>query len=203
MILKSLRNTGWPALLVCTAVAACSKAAPPADAFVAATLGGGSSCNMRTGSAVNIGTATGKSPTTVADGNPQAGFNVDVSCTVSSNGGGFDLKLSATQEGMMGGTLTIVTVPGKPVPAQGGPGLSGSFSTSTGSFQDSNCTLSFSYSGGPVPISPPISPGTIFGHISCPNAQSTSGTMQTLMDGASITQTCDGEADFYFTNCGQ
>jgi hypothetical protein len=183
-------------------MAACSKAAPPADAFVNATLGGGETCNMKTGPAVTIGTPTGKQPTTVADGNQQAGFPVDVSCTVTSDGSGFDLRLSATQEGLAGGTLTIVTEPGKPVSAHGGPGLSGSFSTSTGSFSDSNCTLSFSYAGGSVPINPPISPGQIFGHLSCPNAQN-SDRMQTLMDGATVPTTCDGEADFFFTNCGQ
>jgi hypothetical protein len=86
--------------------------------------------------------------------------------------------------------------------AVGGAGITAVFeSGANGTFQSSDCTLTFQYEGGPVPASPPIAAGRIWGHVSCPAAQA-SGQTVTGPDGGSQPRQCDGEADFLFEQCG-
>jgi hypothetical protein len=46
---------------------------------------------------------------------------------------------------------------------------------------------------GPVPASPPIAAGRIWGHLRCPHA----------FDNETPSVVCDVEADFMFENCTQ
>ena len=105
---------------------------------------------------VTIGTPTGPIPTTVTDGNTQAGAAVHVNCSVSPNGDGFNLQLTATVEGLSGGTMTVTGH----VTSQGGSGLSGTFNSSdNGTFsQSGSCTIQYTGTFGPppqYPVAPP------------------------------------------------
>jgi hypothetical protein len=205
MISRVLRFTGWPMLLASCALVACSSKSQPPDSFVDATIQHGSdpgACNIQQNqTALSIGTATGNKPTTVNDGDQQNGAaTVHVTCDVTTSGGGFDIKLVVEQEGLNGGSLTITSPTGQGAVTQtGGSGITGVWQVDNlGSYSSKDCTISYTYQGGPVPVSPPVAAGRIWGHLSCPNA--TLGG-QTLPDGGA--KFCDAEADFLFENCSQ
>jgi len=212
MLLRILRHTGWLALLAASAVATgCSNnPAPVPDAFVAALVGpgnNGTACHFGTPQQwLDIGTPVAGKPTTVQDGNAQAGSTVHVSCSISTSGNGFDVNLNATQEGLMGGSVTITSPPGTGAVTQSGAtGITAAFESGTnGTYRDSNCSISFTYNGDAVPDQPPLAGGRIWGHLSCPNAVNPTQTVPDA-DGGGGTQsvTCDGEADFLFEQCGQ
>jgi len=152
---------------------------------------------------LQIGTSTGGNPTRVNDGDTQNGSQkVQVKCTVSPSGGGFDVQLQATENGV--GTLIITSPAGQgAVSDQGGQNITGVWESQTnGTYRESDCTISYMYNGSTVPDSPPIASGRIWGHISCPNAQ-IGGVTAMLPDGGVMDKTCDNEADFLFENCGQ
>jgi hypothetical protein len=212
MTVRILRHVAWPAILACIAAPACSSAPPAARVYITATLGAGSSpgdgaaaCQYSTQQQfVIIGTPTAPHPTTVTDGNTQAGAPVHVNCSVSPTGGGFHVTASATVEGLNGGTLTI----NGNVDAQGGTGLSANFNnTQDGTFNASGsvgggCTVT--YTGlEPQPQMPAVAAGRIWGKLSCPFA-SKSDQLVDNPDGSTqkIPRTCDAEADFLFENCG-
>jgi len=189
-----------------------SGAAPPTpDGFIAATVGPGSSspstvCNLASVEPwldVGTPTTTGK-PVTVPDGGTQSGATVNVSCTVTASGSGFDVSLSIEQQGTEGSTVTITSQPGEGVVTlTGGHGITGVFqSGSFGTYRASDCTLAFTYAGSPVQAQPPIAAGRIWGHISCPAAQ-ISGETTVGPDGGTQDIQCDAEADFLFEQCGQ
>jgi len=205
------RHAGWPALVAtCAAVSACSSNHPAQpDAFIQATVGFGTEsgpqvCNF--GSVqqwLDIGTPVGGKPTTVQDGQSQAGSTVNVSCTVSTSGDGFDISLAATQQGLTGGSVIITSPAGQGAVTQsGGSNISASFeSESYGTYREDDCTISYLYQGETVPDMPPVAAGRIWGHISCPTAQ-VSGKTVTLPDGGTQNVQCDAEADFLFEQCG-
>lgn len=204
-----LRFACWPALAATCALAACSNNSPqPADAFVNATISPTMAnpqiCNVGSQTAMlQIGTSTGDNPTRVNDGDTQNGAQkVQVSCTVSPSGGGFDIKLQATENGV--GTLIITSPPGQgAVTDQGGQNITGVWESQVnGTYRESDCTISYNYNGGSIPDSPPVAAGRIWAHLSCPNAQ-IGGVTAMLPDGGVTDKTCDNEADFLFENCGQ
>jgi hypothetical protein len=214
-ILPPARHAGWLALVAaCVVSSACSNN-PPAtpDAFIGATVGVGSQsppslCNFSGASDqfLDIGVATGGKPTVVQDGNSQTGgAQVHVSCSVTTAANGFDISLNASLGGPQGGSLTITSPSGQgAVTASGGSGITASFqSGNQGLYRETDCTISFTYDGTPVPDSPPIAAGRIWGHISCPAAQSANGQTVTGPDGGSQPVQCDAEADFLFEQCGQ
>ena len=180
---------------------------PAAMAYVTATVAPGSDPSNGTAvcmfgqqmSFVIIGTPTAPLPTTVADGNTQAGAPVHVACSVVASGGGFDVKASATVEGLNGGTLTLA---GHVTLSAGGTDLSATFTNANnGSFsQTSGCTVT--YTGDPTPQMPAVAPGRIWGHLSCPFASRSDELAPNPDGGAMIPRTCDGSADFLFENCG-
>ncbi|MGH7272353.1 MAG: hypothetical protein ACREJ3_18140 [Polyangiaceae bacterium] len=191
MMPKVIRHAGWVALLASAAASACSSPAPSADAFVNATVGSSSAsqnatCNLAASvTVVALGSQNGTQPGTVPDGDSHA----SIQCTVSGSGSGYSLRLYANGPG---GTMVVTGN----VTSQGGT-VSGNFLTSEGSYASNACTISYTYNGVPVPTKSPIGPGQIFGHVSCPDAQS-SGTQI-----GSSAVSCDAEADFLFQNCGQ
>ena len=75
---------------------------------------------------------------------------------------------------------------------------------SVGAFQQGDCALTFTYAGGPLPAgSTKVGPGEIFGHVSCPLAVDQGGEQLATADGGVTDETCNGQADFLFTNCSQ
>jgi hypothetical protein len=168
---------------------------PTADGFVAATVGTGTQSPLcPVGSAmpwVTVGTATTGKPATV-----QSGLSdVTMTCSVLAFGKGYDLAANVSVAGSHGGTFTMASPAGAgAVTVSGGQGIQASFdSTAEGAtYQSSACVLSFTYMGAPIPDSPSVFPGRIWGHLSCPSAQT-----------ASSTTTCDAETDFLFEQCEQ
>ena len=201
MIVQSLRHAGWPVLLACASAVACSKTPATADVFVNATLGGRSTCPVNSVTVVSAGGMTpGMQPMTV----PEGTNNLNITCTVTPNGGGFDLQLDATQPGGNGGEFTVTGH----VDGTNGGTVSTQWVSQMGlSYAQSDCKLSYSYIGTPIPAAERISAGNIWAHVSCPNAMDTgssiSGTQQMAADGGVINSICDGEADFLFSNCSQ
>jgi hypothetical protein len=218
MILGLLRpvrvGAGWAALLgACAVATACSSNTPAApDAFIAATMGPGtdspnSICNLgSTQQWLDVGVPTTGTnlPKTVKDGDSQNGSPVSVNCSVTTSGGGFDISLNIIMEGTGGGSLTITSPAGQgAVTDSGGSGISVQFQSATnGAFNETDCTLTYTYNGETVPDNPPIAAGRIWGHIECPKAIS-SGTTVTGPDGGLTARQCDGKADFLFEQCGQ
>lgn len=212
-------------LLAAAGVTACSNSnAPPPDTFVNAAVGGGASCsNFQSPQEwLQIGTATGGHPTTVQDGGQDRNATVNVTCTVHPQGSGFDIELSAIENGTSGGSLTITSPSGKGIvtaTTSGGDGGSMGgvtgitatfigkggirYSEQAGGSDPTGCTLTYEYDpegsvGGiagdsPVPVSPPVAAGRIWGHIFCPK------TVATGQEGV----ICNAEADFIFEQCGQ
>jgi hypothetical protein len=163
------------------------------DGFVSATVGTGTQSPMcPLGSAmpwVTVGEATTGKPATVLSGND----GVTMTCSVRTSGSGYDVSASVTATGSQGGSFTLVSPPGMgAVTLSGGQGIQASFGSTPASatYQESDCVLSFTYLGGPIPDSPSVFPGRIWGHISCPTAQV-----------APSTTSCDAEADFLLEQC--
>jgi hypothetical protein len=188
--------------------------APPPDTFVNAAVGGGSACSSFSTlkSFLQIGQATAGHPTTVQDGGQDRNANVTLNCMVHAQGNGFDIELSATENGPQGGSLTIASAMGQgTVTKMASSGISASFvgqggvvfREQAGSNDPMGCTITYEYDpsgsiGGvagdsPVPTSPPIASGRIWGHIKCPNA----------VEQATPSVLCDAEADFLFEQCQQ
>ncbi len=211
MIFRVRRFAGWPALLGSSVLTACSSTPPQSpDAYVDATIQTAADrpgeCNLGTQQTMlAVGTATADKPTAVTDGNQQNGqATVHVSCTVTASGSGFDIQLQATQDGTNGGTLIITSPQGKgAVTDQGAQNVTGVWESQlNGTDRENDCTISYTYGGGAVPVSPPIAAGRIWGHLSCPHA-TIDGQTTTGPDGGAVNITCDNEADFMFENCSQ
>ncbi len=201
MMLKSLKHAGWPALLACAAAAACSKMPAAQDAFVIATVGPGSDPTLCSGvsstaSFFTVGqTNSSNYPMTVPDGQGP----LTVNCTVTSNGGGYDVRLSAQLPGSEGGAFSLTGH----VDANGGTGLTAIFANAMeGDFSSTSCTVTYKYAGSTIAADQTVSAGQIFGHVDCPEATN-SNTQITLSDGAAATTTCDASADFLFQNCAE
>ncbi len=147
---------------------------------------------------VDIGEATGvdAKPVTVASGGSEMGGQpVTVDCSITASGSGFNVQLGAEQLGPGGGSLSITSPFGQPLdPVNGGAVSVGWTNVLVGTYSETDCTLTYSYQGGPVPPSagPPIAPGRIWAHVSCPMATDAEHSPPYV---------CDGEADFLFENC--
>jgi hypothetical protein len=149
-------------------------------------------CNPTTG------VCNGTGLTRVRDGDSQSGGTiVNVKCSVT---GGYDVALQAS----LGATGTL-GIFGHVDPNAGGQGLSGDITYQGSEYQATNsCTVTFTYSGAPVPESPPIARGRIWAHLSCPQMGDPNMVRHvTLMDMSLVPEVCDGEVDFIFENCSQ
>lgn len=201
MIVQSLRHVGWPVLLACASAVACSKTPAAEDVFVAATLGGGAQCPVASAIVVNAGGMTpGSQPMTV----PAGTNDLSVNCSVSASGSGFAIMLDAKQPGINGGEFVVTGS----VDANGGTVNTEWVSQMDGlSYGQPDCKLTYTYLGTNIPMAQRVSPGNIWGHVSCKNAMDLSGSMAgTQMlgrDGGVINSICDGEADFLFSNCSE
>jgi hypothetical protein len=202
MVFRILRHAAWPALLAAAIPAGCNSPPTPADAFITSYIQGVSStaalCPFGSQQQwINIGVATGNSPSTVSDQGSQAGGQVTVACTVRPNGNGFDVQLNAA----LSNTGSITVTSNTPITAaSGGMGVTGTFESGTlGRYSSKDCTITFAYNNGKVPVSPPIAAGRIWAHLSCVTA--TRSDLSYMVDGGSAPATCDTEADFLFENC--
>jgi hypothetical protein len=184
---------------------------PPPDAFVNLAVGGGTACATYPSLEewALIGTAAPGHPNTVQSAGPYANNSVSVVCVVHPQGNGFDVYANA--HGPQGDGMWFVSPKGQGiVTTMTSPGISAYFVNQSGAFtEDVNpsdpmgCTITYEYDPGgspggvagdvPVPASPPIAAGRIWGHIKCPHA----------FDNATPSVLCDVEADFMFENCTQ
>jgi hypothetical protein len=199
MILQSLRHAAWPALFACASLAACSKTPGTQDAYINATIdsaGGPGPCNLPFSQVLLLGTTGLTTPTSV----PAGSSSSTIDCTVSPAGGtGYNIALSA---GLPGGEEFVVT--GKVDANTGGTVTVQFVNQSIGAFAQGDCTLDYTYAGGSLPPgSTNIAPGEIFAHVSCPMAQDQGGQQVETADGGGVAETCNGTADFLFTNCAQ
>ena len=204
MILSLFRQTGWVGLFAACgfAVACSSNVTPPADAFVSAAVGtgpmsNGTMCNLAgVGSWLSVGTEVAGKPTTVQDGGNNGNGNVSVACKVTPSGNGFDIDLSVDQQGTQGASMTVSSSSGQgTVTTSGATGISATFTSYSngGPYTSSNCTISYVYMMGAVPVDPPVAAGRIWGHLDCPAA---------MLSGQPGKQ-CDARADFLFEQCNQ
>lgn len=173
-------------------VAGCSSPAPATPRVaISSQLGNGgvtgvndsAKCQLATEPWVVIGDNTHP----VSDGDQQGGSNVNVSCSVTASGDGFNVSANAVLQGQ--GSVTIsghfVGMANAPPPAQ--MNITGVFSKGdTGSFRDTACTVDFSSNDKMG-----FAPGRVWGQITCPTASFESQG-----------RTCKGFAEFRFENCG-
>ncbi len=185
---------------------------PPADAFINVAVGGGTACATYPSLVewARLGTATAGHPNTVQSDGPDANNGASVLCVVHPQGNGFDVYANA--HGPQGDGMWFVSPKGHGiVTTMTSPGISAYFinESGIGFTEDVNasdpmgCTITYEYDPGgspggvagdvPVPTSPPIAAGRIWGHIKCPHA----------FDNAMPSVVCDVEADFLFENCTQ
>ncbi len=182
-------------------------AGPPPDAFIAAEVGGGGgTCNLPGPNTtwLPVGIATMDKPTTVTSGGSTGSGTATIACTVHPSGNGFDIDLSVTVAGTPGGNVTIGSPAGEgAVTMSGGTGITASFTSGTmGPYSSSACTLTFTYMGQPVPVSPAVATGRIWGHIDCPDA-TVAGQTTTGPDGGPAEVGCPASADFLFEQCNE
>jgi hypothetical protein len=199
---SAVRHAVRPALLACVALVACSSTpAPPPEAFVSFTLGphpdsmGNNLCNNASPVGVlSIGAATGGTPLTQPDGSHGSTGNVAVGCSVK---GGFTVVLTAGLGGGQGGSLEI---DGSNIDtSSGGSNISATFTSNSLTHSATDCTITYKYQGGPVLAAPPVAPGRIWAHLSCPDM--VNPNQQKNVNGMQVSETCDGEADFLFQKC--
>lgn len=203
------RNLAWGGLLAaCVVSAACSSTStPPADAFLAATVGGGGvACPFQVDpSWLPVGSPTGGQPTPVTDQGSTGNGTATINCTVHPSGNGFDIALEVSVDGAQGGQVTITSPSGAGAVTTMGAagGITASFfdAVNQGPFTDTNCAVTYTYGSGPVPISPPIAAGRIWGHITCMHAVATGGETKTGPDGGATAAACPATADFLFEQC--
>ncbi len=193
--------------------ASCGESGPscyPADGFVQATMGPGpssppSTCQLgTTQSWLTVGSPAPGKPNVVANGGQQNGDPVQVICSVVPVNAGFDVSLQMTTEGSQGSSLTITSPPGLGAVtlAAGGQGITAKWQSATfSSAVETDCTIVFTYEGQPVPNTPTIAAGRVWGHLSCPQAVFNETVMDA--DGGTTALHCDGEADFLFEQCAQ
>jgi len=174
----------------------------PADAYVNATLGPGDlglPCPFAGPTeAVLLGVATTPTvkPTTVRDGSPNGGGVVNVACDVSA---GFSIALDAATSSV---SPSSIAISGAVDATAGGQDLSVSITTEGVTWTSQACALRYVYEGGAVPASPPIAPGRVWAHVSCPTMAPDNGEMVPV-DGQNEPAQCAGEVDFVFENCRQ
>jgi hypothetical protein len=186
--------------------------APAPDAFLALTMGAepstprGTCILDGTQKLFTIGVATSPAPQRLRDGATAAdGSPVKVACSVvPASGGAFDVSLSASLASPSGGTVAIASPPGAgAVTTSGGQSLHAVFTTvEVGTYQETDCTLSYTYLGAPVPDTPSIAAGRIWGHLSCPHAI-LQGGHTAGPDGGFVAEECDAEVDLLFENCAE
>jgi hypothetical protein len=196
---------GLPSAMALVAATGCSGSpAPAAQAFVSASVSGGSItgvndtqvCGSSVGLQLQLGNAVQPLPVVVTDGTSQAGQKVHVSCKVDGSGT-FSVELAATVDGM--GSFFLK---GSNIASSGTTnGLQGSYTNMGITYSDANgCVLSYSYDGTDLPKGGAPTSGRMWAHVECDHA-TVNGLYSTLPDGTMVQRTCQLNADFLFQNC--
>jgi hypothetical protein len=139
---------------------------------------------------------TATAPTRVSTG----AQHIAIACSVHQEGDSFAINLQVAQGDVAGTGSTTLTVDGMVSATTGGTNLVSDVSnTIAGDYHSTACTISFDTSkgAGALPSGPPVAPGRIWAHLSCP--ADTNSSITTGGGGPSI---CDAEVDFIFENCG-
>jgi hypothetical protein len=219
MSVRDGRQLVFPALFATALLAACGDKPATPRAYVNAGLTASSAaagqCNFNsTQQIMLIGhndttkPITDSNPLRINDGSQEAG-SVHIDCTVHASGSGFNIRISSSVQNAIaggGGSMTIsgnvsCTPSMNGCEPQGGTGLHGTFAQGGIQYDDTNCSLSYTYGGNPILLqgpsatqhAPQVAPGRIWGHVDCPMAATSTGQMFT----------CDANADFVFENCSQ
>lgn len=198
-----VRHAVCAMLFLPAGLVSCSNSPPvPPDAFVNATIAASHPNNTQQNTCLygsphvvlGVGTGTGGGlPKTVDDGGNQAGAGVHISCTVSGN----HVNVQASMGGMMGGTLTVAG------PADGSKTVAGDLVGATdGEFSESDCSISLSFQFNATTQQGFASGGRVWAHVSCPTMVNMTGTVVMLANNMQVMETCDGEFDILFENCG-
>jgi hypothetical protein len=135
-------------------------------------------------------------PTRVATG----AQHTAIACSVHQEGDSFAVNLQIYQGDVAGTGSTTLTVTGTVSASTGGTNLTSDVSnTIAGDYHSTACTITFDTTkgAGALPVPPPVAPGRIWAHLSCPAAQNANITTQ-----AGMPSICDAETDFIFENCG-
>jgi hypothetical protein len=207
MTFRDGRQLVFPALVVAAVAAGCSSTPATAKAFVKANLQASSSavgsCNFSAQTQIlSIGTAdptkplSDSNPQRVNNGTTQAG-SVILDCLVRQTGSTFTIAVSAEVNNNLAGGGGSMTITGSNVDPTTGGTVTGAFAQGPVLYQDTNCTLTYTFEGSPISLqnnAPKIAPGRIWAHVDCPMASAMSS-----QSGQSFV--CDGNADFVFENC--
>jgi hypothetical protein len=158
---------------------------------VSAQVAAGGTCPLK-GTFFALGTSVAGKPTTVSDGDANGNAPAHVSCSVAAAGSGFDVTLNASTDGPSGASFSIQSTAGQGAVTPSGGSVLVTFKSAVwGPYLQNDCTMTFTYEGAPVPATPPVAPGRIWGHVSCPAAVGADGTG------------CDAEADLLFEQCAE
>jgi hypothetical protein len=168
---------------------------PEAFVYARVTAPTGASCPGSAMSAplYEVGESTVGTPTPSPSVSISNVGSLTVNCAVHAVGNGFSVNLVATQVGAGGGSMTITSPASQgAVTTSGGSPLSASITSTVNHamYSSQNCSLTYAYNGSPITALPAVSPGRIWGHLSCPAATGGTGS-------------CDVEADFLFEKCTQ
>jgi hypothetical protein len=200
-----LRRVALPTLAAVVATACCNNEPPAtipiARVFLNATMGPGANpqsvCKPVAGPWLQIGTPTHS----VEDGDVQGNAMVSVTCTVSAEGGGYQVQATTTLSGATGGTFTVT---GQVVGSGTESGLRGAFTRAdTGTFIETDCTATYSDPSGASLDKGGVAPGRVRVFLSCPSATKAGEFVPNPDGGTQIPRTCDGEAELKFENCSQ
>jgi len=175
----------------------------PADAFVMATVSPaqGQTCPYPPNTQTLLGQPAMARPATVQDGATLPGGRAaTIQCVVKRlTGDEFQVVLGASVRGPMGGSFSVFSQGGGPIfsASDGAQAVVAAFGGQANDdfawYASHPCGLTFTYLGKPVPDYPPIVPGRIWGHVSCPTAE----------PAPSGSDECDLEVDFLFENCAE
>ncbi len=172
------------ALIASALATACSSSPPQPHAYVNASSLGGSMCSTNAPQLLVIGSDPDPTnPNRVANGS-----GASVTCSVKASSGGFNLNLNAETGN---GSLTIT---GAVMADAGGPAdIAGTIvSTGTGTFEETDCTITLNAN---APAGP-VQPGRVWGTLSCPTA-----TLQGKLNQFGNPITCNLSAAFLFEDC--
>ncbi len=127
---------------------------------------------------------------------------VEISCSVHPQGNVYAIDLQISQGDVSATGSSSMTVTGTVDPAIGGTNITGDVSsTSGGDYSSPSCAITFyTPAAGAEPAGPPVAPGRIWAHLSCPAAQNQA--LMVTMGMQNVPATCDVEVDFIFENCG-
>jgi hypothetical protein len=182
------------ALSVGLAGCSSSSSSPPAEAYVTASVSGGSGVS---GCDIDLSQFAIGSQSNLAVN----GQGANVSCSVKANGGGFDVSLSAHQ-GIWGFSVTpqghvAADVDGGPAPGTLPADINDDDpAVPVTLYDNTSCVLSYESPGHGS-----VGPGKIWGTLTCTDLVSSQSVQ--VAGGGTQPMVCSGIINFEFENCAQ